>query len=414
MRCCAAALLAALLAVPGARAGETLYIEAGLVLPIDGEPIPGGRIVVRDGKIAEVGAEVERPPFSRLVDARELVVTPGFVVAESSIGLPAPTDRPSRPGQPVRVSTSARAKGVDELYPLRREYELLLQHGITTLGLGPVAAGPGVRGQVSAVSTLPAESKPVVHEAEAAVLIDCDAHGPWREALLGAFDKAREAAEKEDEAKKDKKAGPPRRGRGGGGGDKSKDPLVRVIKKQQPLHLLIDGGATWTAARDALPLGDADLVVLEYGRAWELADELKKAGARVLTSPLLVNRPRTRMPVNRAAEYERAGIPFAFRLPSDSPDGAALLRDQAIEMVRTGASAEAVLRALTLEGAKALGLGEQLGSVAKGRRADLLFWSGDPMDPVTRLERILVGGESVDLLPRASFGSLGGENGDGA
>lgn len=413
-----AALLAALVlsAAPLPAAGETLFIEAGLVLPVDGEPVPDGRIIVRDGRVTEVGAGLERPPFSRLVEAHGLTVTPGFVVSESSIGLPAPNDRASRPDQPVRVSTSPRAKGVDELYPLHRDYARLLQQGVTTLALAPVSGRSGVRGQVSAISTKSGEAKAMTLEAEAAVLIDCDAHGPWRDALSGAFEKAREAAEKEQvQADEKKKRGAPGRGgRRGGGGDESKNPMVRVLQGKTPLHVAIDGGATWIAAVDALPLEDAELVVLEYGRAWELTDELARTGARVVTSPVLVNRPRSRMPVNRAAEYERAGIPYAFRLPSDDPEGAAVLRDQAIEMVRTGASRDSVLAALTLEGAKALGLAESVGSVQAGRRADLLFWSAHPLDPLATLERILVGGEEVERTPRATLGRDAGEQGDGA
>ena len=407
MRALAPLLVAlSLFVAPAALAGETLYIECGLVLPIDGEPIPNGRIVVRGGKIAEVGAAVERPAFSRLIDARHLTVSPGFIVPESRIGLPAPAtppNRSSRGGKKIRIGTKASAKAADELYALHGDYELLLQQGITTLGLLPVATGSGVRGQASAISTKTGNEKAMTVAPEAAVLLDVDAHGPWREAIGGAFEKAEAEIEKEAEKKKKAKAGAAKKGRGGGK-DKSKNPLVRVLKKQQPLFLLVDGGATWTAAQDSIPLEKTDATVLEYGRAWEQVEGFKAAGVRVITSPVLLNRPRSRFPVNRAAEYERAGVPFAFRLPSDSPAGAAVLRDQAIEMVRTGCSPEAVMKALTLEPAKALGLGKSHGAIAKGRRADLLFWTAHPLDPLARLEMLLVAGEEIDRLPEAGLG----------
>jgi hypothetical protein len=395
-------LVGGLLIASGAAAGETLYVEAGLVMPVDGEPIPNGRIVVKDGRIAEVGADVERPAFSRRVDARGLTVSPGFVVPWSAIGLPAPGRRASRPGAGVRVSTSAKAKAVEELRPRSEELAFLLRQGITTLGLQPVSDDSGVRGQLSAVSTQPGSPWPVTLSDQAAVVIDVDAHGPWREKVGEAFAKAVEKAD-EAEAAAEKRGDAKKEGERGA----SKDPLVLAVQGKRPVFLILDGGATWTAARDVLPIDRLDATVVEYGRAWELAEAFGDAGLRVVTSPVLVNRPRTRLPVNRAAELERFEVPFAFRLPSDGVRGAALLRDQAIEMVRTGAGREAVMRALTLEGARALGLESTVGAIANGRRADLLFWTGDPLDPLARLVSVRVAGEEILPFPVAA-GAEGG------
>jgi hypothetical protein len=452
-----AVLVVAMLAArPAAAAGppaETLYIEAGLVVPVDGDPIPGGKIVVSGGKVTDVGKDLERPPFSRRVDARGQTVTPGFVVPMSSIGLPVPPrPDPPPPGSeaPVRLSMTPAAKAADELYPRRKEWPLLLAQGITTVGLLPLGDDPGVPGQSAAVSTKPApKAADMTLQAEAALVVNVATHGAWREAVEKAFDEAAKAIEKEA-AKKDGRAPGTARDEGGkrvvtrrpllgaGGamaaigrprpaareksapsakkGEKadgkdekrSDDPVQRVLKRQERLLLVPHGPAGWVAANDVLPLEDVDLEVVDSADLYHLAKELKDARARVITWPTIARVERTRYPVNRAAIYEAAGVPYAFALPQDSLRQAARLRDAAIGMARTGCSARRVLEALTLEPARALGLADAVGSIKKGARADLLFWSGDPLDPTSRLLAVHVAGEEVEPLPEATVSDAAG------
>jgi imidazolonepropionase-like amidohydrolase len=374
----------------------TLYIETAMTLTIDGEEIPEGRIIVEDGRITAVGADLERPPFSRRIDAGDLTVMPGFVVPVSGIGMPSPPRSRNRPGSAVRIGTSAKAKAADDYRAGLPDHVFLQQQGVTTIGLLPVSTGVGIKGQLSAYVTGPGNAKELELRSEAGVYVRGAAHGPWRKKISEAFEKAAKAKEAEDEkAEKDgkKKA------------KKSRDPIVRLLQKKAGLFLSVSGGAEWLAASDAMPLKDMDVTVFDSARLFELVDELAESKVRVLTFPALVNRRRTRFPVNRAAEYEKAGIPFAFRLATDTAKSAAQLRDAAIEMHRLGCSREAVLRALTSEPAKALGLGDKVGAVSKGHRADLLFFSGDPLDPLSRLELVMSAGEEVELVPLAGGGA---------
>ena len=157
----------------------------------------------------------------------------------------------------------------------------------------------------------------------------------------------------------------------------------------------------WVAARDEMPLEKLDLDVADATDLYLDAASFKQAKARMLTYPVLIRERGTRLPLNRAARWEAAGVRFAFILPDDRPEDAALMKDAAVEMVRTGCSRKAVLEALTTEPAAALGLSDKVGSIEPGRRADLLFWSGDPLDPTSRLVAIMVSGEMVPRLPHA-------------
>lgn len=395
----AAPLLALVLA--GGAAAETLYVEAARVLPIEGAPVAEGRLVIEDGTIAELGKDVKRPPFSRRIDARGLTVTPGFVVAATRLSLPGADAPEGRSGSEVRVPIEAGSLGAAELDPLDADLAFALRHGVTTLGLLPPGDEPGIPGQVSAITTRPLAAKAMTLQEDAALLVRVASHEPWRKAVGDAFEAAakavREADEKKDAAKKDGKEG------GKKDGDRAKDPLQRALRRQEPCLVAVGSPAGWVAAQDVLPLDRLDVTIVDAFDLWPLADEVAKAKLRVLTWPALVREPRTRYPLNRAAVWEKAKVPYAFLLPLDTPRGAQWLREAAIEMHRTGCTREGVLRALTLEGAKALGLADKVGSIQKGRRADLLFWSGDPLDPATRLEFVLVGGERIDPYPPATL-----------
>lgn len=390
--------LAASFLTPHEASAGTTYVHAGLVIPIEGDPIPDGRIVIRDGKITDVGADVERPPFSDLVDARGQTVTPGFIVPVTRLGLPPLPRAPERAPDQAKVAKAAATQASADHRPRHAVHPRLLVHGITTLGLVPSARSAGVHGQAAAVTTGGEDGASSVLSARAGLVVDVASHGTWRTEIGKLF---RDAVEKVEEERR--KAA---RGGGNGGGRRGRqgngDPVQAAVKGELPVLLSPRTAAGWVASRDTLPLDRLDTVVLDAGELWRLAEEFADAEVRVVTWPTLTRLTRTRHALNRAAEYEAAGVRYAFRLPTDSVEGAASLRDQAIEMARTGCSRAAVLAALTREPAAVLGLEDEVGSIQSGRRADLLFWSGDPLDPTTRLEQVMVAGERVERPASAS------------
>ena len=68
-------------------AGQTVAITGGTVYPVSGAPIERGTVLIRDGKIVAVGADVAVPADAQRVDATGKIVTPGFVNAATSLGI---------------------------------------------------------------------------------------------------------------------------------------------------------------------------------------------------------------------------------------------------------------------------------------------------------------------------------------
>ncbi|MGH7151380.1 MAG: amidohydrolase family protein, partial [Planctomycetota bacterium] len=89
-----------------------------------------------------------------------------------------------------------------------------------------------------------------------------------------------------------------------------------------------------------------------------------------------------------------AGVPIAFCTdgPAHEPEA---LRLSAALAVRAGLDPERALRALTVDAAALLGATDRMGSLEPGRDADLVVWSGNPLDLGTRPLAVIVGGEIV-------------------
>jgi imidazolonepropionase-like amidohydrolase len=142
--------------------------------------------------------------------------------------------------------------------------------------------------------------------------------------------------------------------------------------------------------------------ILEEGvDAYKFLDELKEKNIPVIYGPVF--RPKGRNDFNSENEFYRPrtplllaekGILFAFQNDNQTPVSA--LRDEAICAVGLGLDTGSALKALTSQAARILGVEDRVGTIEKGKDADVLIWSGGPFDPTSRLEKILVNGIVMD------------------
>ena len=137
------ALLSLLLVVsaPAAAAADgKLVIEAGTVVTLTGETIEKGKIVIVDGRIPAIGADVDAPWDAEHLDASDRVAYPGFVEAITSGGM-------DRPNENVDVAPFLDVR--DSIDPVNAYFEDALRSGVTTLNIqqGPLCV-VGARGHV--------------------------------------------------------------------------------------------------------------------------------------------------------------------------------------------------------------------------------------------------------------------------
>uniref|UniRef100_UPI0025F60AD9 amidohydrolase family protein n=1 Tax=uncultured Micrococcus sp. TaxID=114051 RepID=UPI0025F60AD9 len=139
-------------------------------------------------------------------------------------------------------------------------------------------------------------------------------------------------------------------------------------------------------------------LVLDHGtEAHPIADVLAERGVPVLIGPLFTTKSKPELrgrSLRNPGRLARAGVEISIItdhpvIPID------FLVYQAALAVKEGLDRDTALRAITINPAKVLGLESRLGSLEAGKDADLVLWSGDPLDVMQRALRVWIGGRQV-------------------
>jgi len=143
-------------------------------------------------------------------------------------------------------------------------------------------------------------------------------------------------------------------------------------------------------------------VIAGGAEAWLVAQELAKAKVPVLVNTL-DNLPydfdRIAARLDNPALLARAGVPIGFIQTDDSSHNARKIRQVAGNAVAQGLPWDAALAALTANPADMFGL-ERHGRIAPGKAADLVLWSGDPLEVTSAADQVWIAGVSMPMRSR--------------
>jgi hypothetical protein len=366
-------------------------------------------VVIRDGKIVAVGKDVTIPDEATVLDAAGGTIMPGIIDPYFEVTIAAATaDAGPRTaivrGRPVTLGGGApAARGgaftriADNFYPYDNGFKALPRVGLTRVNL--VTTGVG---QAAIVRATPLEPEQMLDRADglafAAVTNSSDS-----------LDTIRQRLEAANRAKSNSR---PTAGTAAAGTQlwadvfDGKTPLVAsAANAAAVLHLL----------KAVEPHKNVKLVIFMSGDAVaETVDALKGRNLKVILRPGLDLTPNTRDRFNPARMLNDAGVEFAFSLTAKPPSVAANAAAAAITgdgdtaltvdadcplfpvamLVKTGLPRAKALEALAKQPAAILGLGS-LGTIEPGKSADLLLFSGDPLDPASRLRRTIIDGRTA-------------------
>ncbi|OQO92678.1 amidohydrolase [Saccharomonospora piscinae] len=380
-------------------------ITNGYVVPVDGDPIDGGTVLMDDGVIVAVGSasDVELDGGTEVVDAAGAWVLPGFLDAHAHLGVH--EDGEGWSGNDTNEMTDpngARFRAIDGIDPFEIGFDDALSGGVTSVVIKPGSGNP-IGGQTVGVKTwgrtvldmLFAEGvsvKSALGENPKRVYGEKDKTPSTRlgvaAVLREAFTEARNYAARRDHARAEGKP-------------------FDVDLTLETLNRVLDGELYWdqhthraddivTAVRLAEEFG-YNLVVNHGTEGHLIADFLAERDIPVILGPLFTSRVKVEVrhrTLRSAGILARAGVRIA--ITTDHPVVPInFLVYQAALAVKDGLDRDTALRALTVNPARILGLDDRVGALRPGLDADVAIWSGDPLDVMNRALRVFVRGREV-------------------
>lgn len=398
-----AASLALLCVAGGAHAQDILIRGAHVHTASAAGEIHGADVLVRNGRIAAVGTGIAAPPGAQVIEAQGKPLTPGLFAGITAIGV---------------EEVSLERTTVDEYLSLgapawqtqwRPEFDVTLAFNPRSVLL-PVARIEGLTWAVVAPDSRSGGT--ILSGQGAAVTLDgrYDAVLDGSRSLFMQFGSdavslsaGSRAAQYMlfDQAAREVRSPP------AAGAQAMLLPAGREVFARY-----LDGGRVVFHVHRAADIRQVLALAKRHGirpvivgasEAWVVADELAAAKVPVLIDPL-ENLPesfdRIGARLDNAALLARAGVKVAFAQSSDATQNARKIRQLAGNAVAHGLPWDIALAGLTSTPAEIFGVAKSRGHIAVGQVADLVLWSGDPLEVTSVAEQVWTAGKLVVMRSR--------------
>ncbi|MGH7459237.1 MAG: amidohydrolase family protein [Longimicrobiaceae bacterium] len=384
-------------------AAQAVAITGGTVHTVSGPPIEGGTVVIQDGRVTAVGRGVSVPAGARRVDASGMVVTPGLFESFTHLGLVEVGAVDNTRDYAVQDDdhVTAAFNVADGLNPNSVVIPVTRVAGVTTAVAAPsggLIAGQGV--VIDLAGGSPAgliASSPVAMFAR----LGAGAQRAGGGARAGATLRLREVLEDARVYGRMRDAFQRGATRDFSAGRLDLEALQPVLSGELPLVVEAHRASDIRTALAIASEYDLRLVLAGGTEAWMVAGELASAGVPVIVR-VLQNLPsnfeRVGARYDNAALLRAAGVPVV--ISTFDTHNARNLTQEAGNAVAYGLPWEEALRAVTLYPARVWGMEDTHGSLEPGKVANVVVWSGDPLELLTTVEHVFIRGREVPLTSR--------------
>ena len=394
-------------------------IRGATVHTLTGETIENGVVVVQDGRIADVGPNVTVPASAAVIDATGLHVYPGLVDAFSRLGLTEIGSVSATEDVSELGSWNPHLAAYSAIYPASEHIPVARANGITHALSAPGSGGGGFRGgggggipgQATLIHLDGWTIEEMAMEPSAGMVIQWPTirtrsfdfstfsmtERPFTEAkkeydeqlqqLEDWFEAAqhyKHAVERGDPSKFDRDLQLEHLARTLGG----ELPMIVVANDKRGIESALDFAERYTLR-----------VILAGGRdAREVKDVLAEKGIPVILGPTQALPEEEDdpyyYPFSLAGELHEAGVRIAFATFNSSDSRT--LPYEAANAVPFGLPHDEALKAVTINAAEILGVGDQLGTIEPGKLGNLIVTDGDPLEIQTQVQYVFIKGMPVD------------------
>ena len=407
-------ILVVLASTAWAGAEDTFFLRNVDVYPVTRAVIKNGAVRVENGKIAEAGARLIPPKGIRIVDGKGLRLYPGMIDSGTQLGLSEISD--------LRVTVDTGELGVFmpqlralvAVNPESEHFPVVRANGVTSVMTFPASGGgagaPADRQIIAGQGAMIHTSGWTWEEMEIRRSAAMHLIFPVMPRNLSgtAYTDAKKVYDQQiqrlneffDSARRYKDA------KAAGGEsfrvDLKLDAMIPVLEGKLPVAIT---SARERTIREALQFARAQKIRMILVEPRELEKVLPELKARNI--PVVLGRtlelPQTEddsydSSFTLPAEALKAGLKFAFGTFDNE-----FVRDlpyNAATAVAYGLPYEEALKSVTINAAEIWGVADQIGSIEKGKWADLMLTTGDPLETTTEVKALYIKGKEVDLTNR--------------
>ena len=400
MKSLSIALLLSAAALPAA-AQDMFISDAKVVSNTASGILENQDIIVRNGKITQIGTDLTAPEGVEAIDANNRWITPGLIAPFSRLGLmDIGGEDVTNDTSSGESETSVSELASDSFNPKSVFIANTRRMGITHAVISPSAAGHSIFGGTGAVVNLSGEYDSV-EKPRAFVFVQLGESGTQR---AGG---SRAAALQQFRAALDDAGAYPSRYDGPEDGDalsrQDASALFKASRGQMPFLISAN------RAQDMLNIiklkkdyGSLDIIILGAAEAWKIADELAAADIKVMVDPhdnLPDSFDSVEARLDNVVLLDTAGVDYAITNASAlGIQRPATLAQHAGNAVGNGLDWEKAFAAISSTPAKWFGLGSA--SLSQGSDATLVVWDGDPLNVTSAPTNMFINGERQSLKSR--------------
>jgi len=435
----------------------TLVLQNAWVFDGQGRAPFRGTLVIRRGKIDRIVRHSDDlgeggdndfvvPTGARAIDLSGYFLTPGLIDCQSKLWLTAAAVE--------QTNSQAGLNVVDGIDAWQEDWREAAAQGITTVYVQP--SGNSRLGGFGAVLRVIDSHDPdeIIARQEVAVQAAISITGSNSRTRYADFTKLKTAIEKavkqaEQEESEDEEAGDDAEdseddeqgesdsdrssgssSRSSGNRSDSISPpdltesvLARVVKKEIPLRIEVRHADTAAWALELVEEFDLPIILDGADKASRVSEDIGEQNLPVVVGPVISKAPRVESPYRGQQPYEwlgefaSSGGLWALGTFSKSARQTRLLRfEAAASVANLGVSRAAALQAVTGNAARILGMDDEIGTLAVGKRADIAVFAGHPLDPSSATRLVLNGGrvtysnEDVRVVAADGAGAVSNDN----
>jgi len=357
-----------------------------------------GSILIDDGKIVDIGKDIEIPDEAEIIDVKGKTIIPGLIEAHCHTGIHEEGEGwQGNDTNEIYDPITPHLRALDGVNPDDIGLKEAVKAGITTVNVAPGSASP-IGGRSVALKTAgsnivdelvlkePTGMKMAFGENPKRVYKEQDEIPSTRIGTAGLLRKTFSEVERqmENDDSKDK--------------DFEHKALEPVLKNELTARIHAHRADDMISAIRIAEEFDFDLVIEHATEGHEIADYLAERDVPAVVGPCLSSKSKRE---NAARTFETPvvladkGVKVA--LMTDSPViPTKYLNLMAAYSVKEGMSEEEALKAITINAAEICGVDNRVGSLEKGKDADIVVLDGDPLEIKSRVEKVFIDGEEID------------------